>query len=438
MESCYVTIVGYECEKEFRGVFDISGDEISVSIEYGKEEGTGDLHALCQWIEDEKLVNLWVTGQDGSVITCLDCFSLTPFLDTCIQQADGKYWRGLSPMHKFGLIEFFCNRWIENVSVESSRTEFWKNAVVSFPDVDRWFADAKADRPIPISEDGTTVSFESVHRNERSFLTMVDKMERKGRVSVQCVKEKSQEDLFGIERCICLLLEYSLACPMGPGRMIVVMKNSDGQDVECECHYRPIDRDKKKPDMKAFLECKPTVKILQEEPQKLRNWFDCCDSQYDALHGYERTLESGGYIDEKIMWLVQSFDSLSQELTDRTSVDKNAFSAWVNAVGIYGASLSGKDVPIGKDRIIGVLGTLRFPSLKARLMQYMSVHVEKLKPLKREDVEAVAGRVVTLRHSRAHGHGSRLDELPKGYGLLELETIMQKVVRILIDELVFS
>ena len=439
LKSCFVTIVEFNQRKKFRGVFETSGDELSVYIEYDSKNKGYQLSDLGGFLNKTELFNLVIISQDGNAITGLGCFSKTPFEECIIYNNDGTVSKSFVPLSKFGLIEFFCNRWIENVPIKSSSEMFWNTASLHFPDIDRWFAGAEKDHWIPISN-GITVSFNLYPNDQTSLLEMSTIKEYKGKIDIKSTKMNNLDKLFEIEHSLYLFVQYVLNIPIASPTITILMGSSDENMVSCECHYRPkASVSSIKPTMNTFHDCKLSVPEIQNSPEILIKWFELYETQRGALSKYCRTLDKNkGFVDERIEDLVKTFDSLRGIINPPGSDKKNAFKKWVNKVSKYGEELKNTGAAINKDRITGALQNLIYPSLKSQLNDYLSKHIEEVKPLKGDDAKPFVSFVTDLRNSEAHGKVSSCNKKTLQYEIWQVEEIMRQIDRILISEIILA
>lgn len=368
MESCYISIVEYNPDIKFRGVYNIiSEQEISVFLEYDIKEKIEELKPLVKVLESTSYVNLHLHGESGNVITCLNCFSLTPFVTRYSQ-----YEKVASrlPYNEFGLIRFFCNRWIEDMLISSSDDLCWTKAILSFPNIDRWFLGANNETPLRIQSCGLSLSFESQKNVSFSGITTEKKEVWKGQIVISSDKKKSIENLEKIHTSLYYFLVFILRHRLAPVQIEILNKDSIGVIETCKFHYHPVDElSNNNLDVSIFVNCRFSVQQLQAKPGVLPKWFDLHKRVPFVMFAYTQSLKDG-YPDEKTVLLLQAFDSLSKVIDEEPLFNKDSFQTWILKVASYGEELRDEGLTIAKERIEGALSGLNQISLKSRLNNF--------------------------------------------------------------------
>lgn len=416
--TCKVTIPEVDVDYEFDGVYSV-GEELNVWIDYRKDNLNNQ--KLFDLMASNSFFTVNVSGILGDY-TGLNCFCMSPvgevIKDVKIRNAPSTYCGGL--------IEIYCNLWVENQFVSSmSDDKKWKEMEITFLRATKFF-NIFPDETITFTTKDGEVIFGINHNTSFDYLSNEKKEVLNG-----LIKFKTNTP-FSCQKALRYTSMFQALVFFVSGVHFVTedthLSSTSLEQEICVIHgrYGLAGSDVfKKEDIASLKHFLSDLTV-----DGVNKWIEYWDKGFDkGLCLYLEVNDKA--IDKRIVKKVKAFDGIYKSLINKKLYDDEAFSDWKKDVSIYASKNNPFD--ISKDRIMSILENLQNESLKKRIENLINDNLSSFSDLSMDNISKVANYMTSLRNIDGHSFCTEPIQNKTGLSINQIETIADRIVYTIVN-----
>ncbi len=431
---CQITAIFPEesIRPEYFGIAQIEGEEIVIYIEFDGDESSPEYRTKLQLFDRESNDFYLKVITSTTLYTCFHCYCITPF-DYTIIENDGKCTNLKTPIYGSSLLEIHCNSWIEDVLCEDVSEKVWQAIQMEYSFLENW-SNLNDNHEFHINDHVRLIVKNGTTKTIKLF-SPIEKNEKIVRLFLQSDQKESLEDFQMLAFNFFLFIRFATNIDIPSGDLILYdsaerLPSSKG----CKFHYHPAFTSEQK-EYPSVTNIPISLQDLIIYPRCIEKWYKCCETYRSSLSLLVRCFTKKYFINQRIIFLVQVFDSLQGAYANTAIVDSERFSEWKETV-LKNASETAERLEIEDlhvvSRLQGMVSCLNSNSLKNRLASFIDVHFqtdERIKELGEKD--RILKILMKLRNGASHGNSNIPDSID-GRILYLLWDLMKDIDRKLI------
>ena len=411
--ACKVIIPEVDVDYEFDGVYSVE-EQLNVWIEYRKDSLNNQ--KLFDLMASNNFFTVNVSGEMGNH-TGLNCICLSPIGEVNINGII----RNAPHMYCGGLIEIYCNYWVENQFVSSMYDDKkWKEMEITFlrsthflniaPDETRTFKTKYGDLIFGIKH---ITSFDYVYNERKEVLHGLIKF--KTDTPFSCQKALRYTSMFQalifFVSGIHFVTEDTLLSSTTLENEVSVIHGKYGLTGS------DVFKEEAMSSMKYFL----TDLTLDGVNKWIENW----DKGFDkGMCSFLKVNDKA--IDKRIINKVKAYDGIYNSLKHEKLYDTEVFQKWKD--DILGYVKTNNPFEISEDRINSILDFFQNESLKKKIMNIINDNSSSFSDICKDDISNIANYMTKLRNVDGHLFSTEPIKNETGLSLKQIEKIADRIV----------
>lgn len=423
---CSVTFPQFNRDVQFDAVYQIS-DCLYIGVNYDKSKEHSS--QLFSFLASNRNFTVQIITETQMGVTGFDCICLTPFINAihCSQKG---ITRTYEPPCEKDLIRVKSNLWIEGAIVTSIDSLVWHFLRFDISYAEPWFNEKTKEFAIDYMGSKYTICFFNDTKEE--FQSLPKSYMKKQNCKIYMYSDNALSTKSVIEHATMLqtlirymsdisypLIEISLSNEKLPNRYFISIKGKIG-----------LEGIEDKPEPKDYIDMPFKLSNLNNE--NLTKWIYSWEKISFPMKMVD--LARRKPLNIQMIEYVKTFDTLSSHFLSASLLTNSnvEFKEWRKEV----VKIIETNNPFGftSERIGNLISSLQYPDLLLRMTSFLKE--QRFKDIKQEeDVSQIARYLKKLRVSDAHPSNFDIfDNLPKGYSIINMNTIAKQMVRGLIDK----